>query len=189
MRNSLSFGRGLRGAWLSGLVAVGLAGSAEAGPACADLRLVLAIDASGSIDTGEYVLQLQGYARALADPRIAGAIRAAGVVEIGAIIWGDDRDAVLSYPPRRADPAGSLAGLIRDLAHAPRRTGGTTGLGRAVAEAAALLQQGGCAERMVIKSLATGARAPIRATGRGCHWPGPGRRPRRRGSRSTRWVS
>jgi Protein of unknown function (DUF1194) len=123
---------------------------ALAGQRCVDLRLVLAIDGSGSIDTGEYAMQLDGYARALQDPQVTAAIRAVGTVEIGAIIWGDDRDGVLVLPLRRADQPAGLADLIHDLSAAPRRTGGNTGIGRAVVSAVQMVQKGRCADRLVI---------------------------------------
>lgn len=40
-----------------------------------DLELVLSVDSSGSIDSDEFRLQREGYARALADPEILAAIR------------------------------------------------------------------------------------------------------------------
>ena len=40
-----------------------------------DLRLVLAVDSSGSIDDGEFILQRWGYANAFRNPRVIGAIR------------------------------------------------------------------------------------------------------------------
>lgn len=40
-----------------------------------DLRLVLAVDSSGSIDDDEFILQRWGYAKAFRNPRVIGAIR------------------------------------------------------------------------------------------------------------------
>ncbi len=47
-----------------------------AGPV--DLELVLAVDASGSIDEDEFRLQRQGWAEAITHPRVLGAIRSGG---------------------------------------------------------------------------------------------------------------
>ena len=52
-----------------------LAGTAQA--RCADLALVLAIDASGSIDAAEFALQQQGYAAAFRAPHVQSALAAA----------------------------------------------------------------------------------------------------------------
>lgn len=43
-----------------------------------DLELVLAVDASGSIDEDEFRLQRQGWAEAITHPRVLGAIRSGG---------------------------------------------------------------------------------------------------------------
>jgi hypothetical protein len=40
-----------------------------------DLQLVLAVDASGSVDQQRFELQRQGYMAAFRDPRVLGAIR------------------------------------------------------------------------------------------------------------------
>jgi len=74
-------------------LALGLAGAAAAEPARAqqvDLLLALCVDASGSIDPEEFRLQREGYARALADPRVLGAIRSgqAGAIAVAFIEWG-----------------------------------------------------------------------------------------------------
>jgi hypothetical protein len=53
------------------LTASGAAGAAEE----VDLQLVLAVDASGSVDMRRFELQKHGYAAAFRDPRVLGAIR------------------------------------------------------------------------------------------------------------------
>ncbi|MBI3453185.1 MAG: DUF1194 domain-containing protein [Rhodospirillales bacterium] len=55
-----------------------------------DLLLVLAVDASGSIDADELHLQRNGYAEAFADPRILRSIRAGkhGAIAVAYIEWG-----------------------------------------------------------------------------------------------------
>ena len=49
--------------------------SAPAGAAPVDVELVLAVDASGSVDEEEYMLQRAGYAKAFSHPRVIAAIR------------------------------------------------------------------------------------------------------------------
>jgi hypothetical protein len=55
-----------------------------------DLELVLAADGSGSIDDEELKLQRQGYAEALAHPRVLAAIKAGylGKIAVAYIEWG-----------------------------------------------------------------------------------------------------
>ena len=43
----------------------------------ADLELALAVDASGSVDAGEYTLQIEGIAAAFRDDAVKAAIRSA----------------------------------------------------------------------------------------------------------------
>ncbi|HVH78766.1 MAG TPA: DUF1194 domain-containing protein, partial [Stellaceae bacterium] len=68
----------MKPAILTTTLAATLAALAAAGAAAAagnvDLLLVLAADVSRSIDDGEFKLQRQGYAAALADPRVLKAI-------------------------------------------------------------------------------------------------------------------
>lgn len=127
-----------------------LGGAPSASSACIDLRLVLAIDSSGSIDASEYALQIDGYARALRDPRVLRAIDAAGKVEIGVILWADNDAPLVILPPRRVDTGPGLDGLVRDLVTAGRVAPGSTGIGRALDAAATLADQGTCAQRRVI---------------------------------------
>jgi hypothetical protein len=79
--------------WMGGALALAL-GMAASAPAWAtepvDLELVLAADGSGSIDDEELKLQRQGYAEAIAHPRVLGAIRAGYLrkIAVAYIEWG-----------------------------------------------------------------------------------------------------
>ncbi len=55
-----------------------------------DLELVLAADGSGSIDDEEFRLQRAGYAAAISDPRVLGAIRSGplGAIAVAFVEWG-----------------------------------------------------------------------------------------------------
>jgi len=108
---------------------------------CADLSLVLAIDASGSIDSGEFALQQEGYVGAFRSPRVQASLAAAGVVDIAVILWGDAEFAPQILPWRRlqsASDAERLAGLIDGR---PRVVAGNTGIGRGVTTAIDMLQE------------------------------------------------
>jgi len=97
-----------------------LGGAPSASAACIDLRLILAIDSSGSIDAAEYTLQIEGYALALQDPRVLRAIDGAGQVEIGVILWADNDTPLVVLPPRRVDEGDGLETLVQDLATSGR---------------------------------------------------------------------
>jgi hypothetical protein len=116
---------------------------------CADLALVLAIDASGSVDAGEYALQQAGYAMAFSDASVLAAVKAAGRVDIAVVLWGDDEMAPQVYPWQQISGAGDAADLAATLLYAPRQVTGNTGIGRGVNTALDLLE-GHCAARQVI---------------------------------------
>jgi hypothetical protein len=54
-----------------------------------DLELVFAVDASGSVDPGEYQLQLNGIATAITDAEVLQAISrgAAGKIAVNMLVW------------------------------------------------------------------------------------------------------
>jgi hypothetical protein len=102
-----------------------------------DLELVLAVDASGSVDDAEYKLQLSGIATALRDPAVLRAITAGphGQIALNVLIWAEAR-----YPK---DETGwfvlsSEAEVERAstiIAAMPRNQVGGTGIGDGVAHA------------------------------------------------------
>ena len=80
-----------------------------------DLELVLAADASGSIDDGEIQLQRQGYAAALSSREIQAAIRVGhlGKIAVTYVEWGDQNSAGRRgalADDRRAGERGGLRG-------------------------------------------------------------------------------
>jgi hypothetical protein len=118
---------------------------------CADLALVLAIDASGSIDPPEFVLQQAGYANAFRSRRVQGALAEAGVVDVAVVLWGDTEmvPQVLDWQRLdRAMDADVLAGRIAGLA---RQVTGDTGIGSGLSVALDLLDgPGQCAARLMV---------------------------------------
>jgi hypothetical protein len=64
-------------------------GPINAGPPCADLALVLAIDSSSSIDKVEFRMQVLGYAAAFTDPKVLRALSDAGTVDVASVFWAD----------------------------------------------------------------------------------------------------
>lgn len=108
--------------------------SAAAQPEAVDLELVLAVDASSSIDIGEYALQLRGIANAFRDPDIQGAITAGRHkrIAVNVVIWSDADVAkqttgwfVLSTPTE----ANRFSALLEAI---PRRQYGSTAIGEGI---------------------------------------------------------
>lgn len=142
---------------VEGLVLLGLStlalllGTGESRAECADLALVLAIDASGSIAAPEFALQQRGYAQAFLDPQVQSALAAAGVVDVGVVLWGDTEFPPQILPWQRVRDAGDAAALSQRIATADRQVMGNTGIGRGVATAIDLLESSDhCAMRQVI---------------------------------------
>jgi hypothetical protein len=100
-----------------------------AGPVDVDLELVLAADASGSMDVDEQRLQREGYARALRQPEVIRAIAngAYGRIALTYIEWGNPDQHLVIVPWTIVSTLGDAAGFGDSIA-APRLTkpGGTS---------------------------------------------------------------
>jgi len=96
-----------------------LLGTGEA-RACA-LELILAIDVSGSVNSREFALQMDGIASALTDPKVIEAVEGleGGIVATATQWSGSSRQATLTGWHHATDAAG-LAGLAQALRGAPR---------------------------------------------------------------------
>jgi len=100
------------------------------------LELVLAVDASSSINRAEFNLQMGGLAEAFRHPSVHQAIVAAGTPGIAVMLlqWADSRHQAVTIPwqvLRSAEDAVALAGVIDQT---PRYVvGGGTAIGSAVA--------------------------------------------------------
>lgn len=141
-------------AWMTLLPAAELvaSGTSDDHARCADVALVLAIDASGSIDSSDYALQMISYAAAFRDQSVQAALWAAGQVDIAVVIWADNaaRSDILSF--RRVKGAADAKSLARDLEQFPRLAeNGMTGLASALNTALDLvLAPEVCAGRRII---------------------------------------
>jgi len=147
-------------AWRAGLIIAGLAAllaggaPATAQPAMArpdrsagkttpvDLELVLAVDVSRSIDADEFDLQRQGYARAIVNPSVLGAIQsgAIGAIAVTYIEWSgaDQQKTVVDWTLVR-DQASAEAFAARILA-APRSFAAYTSISGAIDYAVRLFE-------------------------------------------------
>ncbi|WP_424813894.1 DUF1194 domain-containing protein [Roseococcus sp. YIM B11640] len=123
-----------------------LAAPALAAPARAqeavDLLLVLAMDASGSIDEDEFRLQREGYADALAHPQVLAAIRSKrrGAVAIAILEWGSPGASAAIVDWRRVADAASAQALGEALLKAERSPQSYNAIGDALDHAGRLLR-------------------------------------------------
>jgi len=106
-----------------------------------DLLLVLAVDASGSIDADEFRLQREGYAEALAHPAVLGAIagKPHGAIGVAMVEWGSPGGAATVVEWMRVADAASAAALARAVLDAPRSRQSWNAIGDAIDHSAALL--------------------------------------------------
>jgi hypothetical protein len=126
------------------LLALTLAGSAAAqGREPVDLELVLLADATSSIDAVEHALQRRGYAAALIDPEVLGAIGSGGALGRIAVVyveWAGRRrqDVVADWTV--VDDAASAQGFAERIVAAPRRVHGVNAIGAALLKGVELIE-------------------------------------------------
>lgn len=136
----------------AGLYCLIVATAAEAEPV--DLKLVLAVDISASVDSDEFNLQMGGLAAAFRHPAVVGAIRSANPngIAVTLVQWSGSGEylQVIGWTGVR-DAVGARAFADR-IDRAPRSfTDGATAIGSAMEFAAALIEKTGYAgERRVI---------------------------------------
>lgn len=132
-------------------LAATLAGTPAAAAVCADLALVLAFDASGSVDEAEFALQLHATADAFRDAEVQRAIRATGTVAVAAIVWGDSAYGTQTMAWDLVDGAEGAERVARRLETQRREVDGNTDLGTGLAAALDLIEAtGDCAPRRVV---------------------------------------
>jgi hypothetical protein len=108
-----------------------------------DLELVLAVDASGSVDDAEFALQMGGIASAFRDPDVQGAIADGihGRIAVALEVWAEARlpkDISDWYLVDGPSSAGEFARIAETF---PRRAMGGTGIGRAIIIAVNLFEK------------------------------------------------
>lgn len=102
-----------------------------------DTALVLAVDISGSIDPGEYAVQMRGLAAALSDPAVADVL-VAGQVALAVVHWSGMGRQALVMPWQRMLTPRHVAAFADRAATLPRAfTASDTAVGEAIAFAAA----------------------------------------------------
>jgi hypothetical protein len=118
-----------------------------------DTALVLAVDASGSIDEAEFRLQKEGIAAAVRSPRVVDAIAGGGHgrVAIAYVEWGSPGGPRTVVGWAFVSDAGSAAGLAEAILAAPRSRQSYNAIGDAIDHAAGLFAGCRCeATRRVI---------------------------------------
>tara|TARA_R100000322_G_scaffold60379_5_gene37220 strand:- start:3077 stop:3784 length:708 start_codon:yes stop_codon:yes gene_type:complete len=107
--------------------------------------LVLALDVSGSVDSGEYRLQMDGLAQALTDPQVARAILAPGAAPIALYVfeWSGPQfqNLLVDWTLVTDRPTlNGIAGTLRDTRRSPSPP--STALGTAMAVGGSALARG-----------------------------------------------
>lgn len=123
------------------LLAVGAGASAEPR---VELALVLAVDASGSVDQHRFELQKQGYVAAFRNPRVLDAIRSGSSQAIAVTMfqWTGPRLHVQVVPWTLIKDEASAEAFAASIAAVPRQLfGGGTSISGAIDYARALLAQ------------------------------------------------
>ncbi|MDH3665387.1 MAG: DUF1194 domain-containing protein [Paracoccaceae bacterium] len=150
------------GLWLSG-------GTAPAQQAEADLEIVFAVDASGSVDDEEFHLQIGGIVAALRDPKIQAAIRSGPTQRIAAalMIWSDaayakyKTDWFTLNSPESAERFAAEVQRLGTRLQTQRKIGGGTAIGDAIVHALEMMDGNGVtAIRRVIDVSGDGIETP-----------------------------
>lgn len=136
------------------LAAPALLAAAPAGARVAvDTLLVLAMDASASIDPDEFALQREGYAEALTHPGVLAAIAARphGAIAVAMLEWGTPGGSQAIVDWMRISSDASAQAAAEALLAAPRTAQSWNAIGDAIRHASHLLREGPfAAEHMVI---------------------------------------
>ncbi|MBI2717602.1 MAG: DUF1194 domain-containing protein [Rhizobiales bacterium] len=118
-----------------------------------DLALVLAVDCSGSVDGGEYRLQVDGIAAAFRDPEVVSAALSGPNRRIAVILmtWGDPDEQKFTTGWFAIDSAAATENFAATSERFDQRSGGGTGIGIAIGYGITLIETAGfTASRKVI---------------------------------------
>ncbi len=130
-----------------------------------DLELVIAADASGSVDPDEWRLQLTGIAAAFRDKVVIDAIQAGArrKVAVMLLVWADASRQKDTTDWTIISDAASGAAFADLVERFPRRVEGGTGIGSAVADAIRQIQYNDIeSSRRVVDVSGDGIETPIR---------------------------
>ena len=145
--------------WLAG------APGAAAEDIVTDLEIVLAVDASGSVDADEFLLQLGGIAASFRDPEVLRAISRGPVGRIAAnmVLWAEHnvpKQMTGWFVIASQSDAERFAAAVTGF---PRKVTGATGMGEGLAAALRALEANGIqSPRQVVDISGDGAETPAR---------------------------
>ncbi|TXH35048.1 MAG: DUF1194 domain-containing protein [Rhodospirillaceae bacterium] len=107
-----------------------------------DLALVLAVDASGSIDPGEFQLQKEGIAAAITDADILGAIHGGshGRIAISYVEWGSPGAPATVVPWMLVGDRASAENFAASILQAPRSRQSWNAIGDAIHLATGMME-------------------------------------------------
>ncbi|MXN66938.1 DUF1194 domain-containing protein [Stappia sp. GBMRC 2046] len=110
-----------------------------------DLQLVLAIDASASVDPQEYQLQLDGIAAAFRDDRVHDAISAGknGSIAVAIIVWAESGTPGDESAWYLVDGVVSANAFAKRISTWPRQVNGGTGIGAGLVQAMRMFDRNG----------------------------------------------
>ncbi len=100
-----------------------------------DLLLVIALDVSGSVDSGEFDLQREGLSRALESPQVAGAIAGGvnGSIAVTVVQWSGFIEKMVKVDWVRVSNASDLSRLANEVRQMTRQyDDGATDIGGAI---------------------------------------------------------
>lgn len=111
-----------------------------------DTALVLAVDASGSIDEGEFAFQKEGIAAAITDPRVLEAMRSGphGRIALAYVEWGGPGTAQTVVSWHVVSDAASAESFAAKVVAAPRSAQSYNAIGDAIDHSAGLLKACPC---------------------------------------------
>ena len=121
--------------WVMALALVFACGERTTAEPAVDLQLVLAVDASGSVDQTRFELQKQGYVAAFRNPRVVRAIRsgAAQTIAVTMVQWTGPRLHVQVIPWMLIGDEPSASAVAAAIESAPRQLfGGGTSISGAI---------------------------------------------------------
>ena len=130
-----------------------------------DLTLVLAVDASGSVDDGEFALQLAGIAAGFRDHKVRDAIKSGpeGRIAVRLLVWADHqapKDQTDWFTISSEEDAEAFARVVERF---PRKQNGATGIGEGIASALRAIDTSGFqTRRKVVDVSGDGRETPAR---------------------------
>ena len=127
-----------------------------------DLELVLAVDASSSVSSEEFDLQMHGLAEAFRDPRVASAIQAGGDlgIAVAMVQWADNRRQFLAVDWTAIRDSAAAEGFADVIDRTPRFVvGGGTAIGGAIQFSVRELQRNSFQGRRQVIDLSGDGRA------------------------------